>query len=875
MIKKTALICSLAFFVILTPGSYSQPDSKDKIIIMPGYSPSELFSSGFANGPKPAIGLVLSGGGARGLAHIGVLKVLESEENNIRIIAGVSRGGVIGGLYSAGYSPEEIERIALNVNWLELFSPNPLRGSLLATQKGLPEKSLITIRFSNWRPVIPGAITSGQRLSQFLESLAARGGIRSSISFDYLDPPIRIVCTDLSTGEEVVISSGNLAEAMRATLAAPVAFTPVDIGGRLLVDGGLVDPIPISVLENVTEFPVVAVNTTSELVPATGKENVIEMADQTTTIMSMRKKSESLGKADLIINPNLKGISSTDFSDVASIISAGEEVALSVIPRLNELLDRFEKSNNGELYQPVIGWEISGLEILPITMFKVSFTDSAVMSTSDIKANLDAAMSSGFLEDARAEIVRVDSGYHIDYVLNDCSRIKKISVEGAILFPENRILDLIESRPGMALNRRMLNSDAKRIESLYIDSGFNLVRVSAEFNEESGHLQLMVDEGKIKSLIIEGNDLTRDWVIKRHVPFDIGDVYKSDKAEQGVSDLYGTGLFETARFLAVPDSEGVSLMVRVNEKPSKMIRTAARYDNEYGAKALFDIVDDNVFGAGQQFFISTTIGEKRRSVSINFKADRIFQTYFTYKLEFDYEEFKRNHYIGHRYEGYDAQYRHGGELSVGRQISRLGTFSVVGKIRRYRWDEPLVEERQTFDKGSVGFRSIVDTRDNIDFPESGKYHIFELDFAGELTGEKIAYTRFYTSLESFYRITGNINFHPRISLGLSSNFMPYFDEFTLGGYQNFIGLFQDEVLGDKLFSGELAFRYNLPGPFYLHLKYDMGNIWNKLQYIRFSELRYSAGAGISLKSPLGPLSIWYGRTSRGLDAVYFYAGYDW
>jgi len=274
-------------------------------------------------------------------------------------------------------------------------------------------------------------------------------------------------------------------------------------------------------------------------------------------------------------------------------------------------------------------------------------------------------------------------------------------------------------------------------------------------------------------------------------------------------------------------------------------------------------------------FLSTTIGEKRRSVSLNFKADRIFKTYFTYRLRFDYEEFKRNHYVDHDYAGYYPQYSHGGELSVGRQVSRLGTMSVVGEIRRYRWDEPMVDERRTFDKGSVGFRSTVDTRDNISFPVSGKYHIFELEFAGELTGEKIAYTRFYTSLESYYKITKDLNFHPRFSLGLSSNFMPYFDEFTLGGYRNFIGLFEDEILGDKMLSGELAFRYNLPGPFHFHLKYDMGNIWNRLENIRFSELKYSTGAGISMSSFLGPLSVWYGRSARGLDAFYISAGYDW
>ena len=182
MIRTSIPIFFLVFIFILATVSFSQPDSTGKIIITPDFSPSQIFTSDFENGPRPGIGLVLSGGGARGLAHIGVLKVLESEDIDIRIIAGVSMGGVVGGLYSAGYSPQEIEQIALSVNWRELLSPNPLRGSLLATQKGLAEKSLITVRFSNWRPVIPGAITSGQNLSQFLERLSSRGGISSSIS---------------------------------------------------------------------------------------------------------------------------------------------------------------------------------------------------------------------------------------------------------------------------------------------------------------------------------------------------------------------------------------------------------------------------------------------------------------------------------------------------------------------------------------------------------------------------------------------------------------------------------------------------------------------------------------------------------------------
>ncbi len=868
----TLLICCVVLFWAFP--SLAQ-DSLDKIIIKPDHSPYQLLSISGDNGSGQGIGLVLSGGGARGLAHIGVLKVLEKEGINIKIIAGVSMGGVIGGLYSAGYSPDEIEQIVLNVNWRGLFSTSPLRNSLLITQKGLSEKSLVRIRFNNWRPVIPKAISSGQNLSQFLEKLALRGGIRSSISFDYLNPPLRIVCTDLSSGERVVLSSGNLGEAMRATLAVPVAFTPISIQDKLLVDGGLVDPVPVTAIDGPRDFPIIAVNTTSDLIPAGGIDNILEVADQTTTIMSMRKKKESLELADLVIKPDLSNIVSTDFSDIPSIIFSGEKAAFAAMPRLKKLTSEYKLSDNETIYSPIAGWEIKGLDNMPQTVFKALFVDSTAISSDAIRSNLESALATGYLNDAFAEVIERDTGYYIIYRLKDNARIQEVKFTGATVLSDSLMMKLIKTSPGMVLNNKLLISDRKRIEDEYIRSGYNLIRVSTEFNKANGSLEFIVDEGRINELIIEGNKLTRDWVIKRHIPFKVGDIFMREKAEHGVSELYGTGLFENARYLAIPDSEGVSLIARVIEKPSKMIRAGARYDNEYGTKAFFDIVDDNLFGAGQQLFLTTTIGEKRRSVALNFMADRILESYYTYSLSFKYEEFKRNFYTNHDYGGYKSQFLHGGELSLGRQIARFGTAWIVGKIYRYRWDEPGIKDRKKFDKGSIGFKSIVDTRDKISFPNAGKFHVFGLEFAGELSGEKTAYTRFYTSIESYYKITEKLNFHPKFALGLSSNSMPYFDEFKLGGYRNFVGLFEDEIFGNKLFLGDIEFRYDAPGPVFIHSRYNMGNIWNKLDYIRLSELRYAVGAGVSISTPIGPISVWYGRTTRGLDAIYFYAGHDW
>ncbi len=847
----------------------------DKIIIKLDISPSESYASFMSNDLESGVGLALSGGGSRGLAHIGVLRVLDRENINVAFIAGVSMGGIIGGLYSSGYSPDELERIALDVRWKELFSQSPMRSSLLATQKDRSEKSLVKIRFDNWRPVLPRAITSGQNLNQFLEALTARAGIRSSISFDYLNPRLRIICTDLSTGEKVILSSGNLAEAMRASMAVPVALTPVDIAEKLLVDGGLVDPIPVDVVTENVRHPVIAVNTSSELLPASRILDVIDIADQTTTIMSMRGKEESLEKADLVITPDMEGRLSTDFSDIESVIKAGEEAAEKAIPEIRRLLSEANSlTGDGPEYR-ITGWEIKGLSFMPMTFFKTVFEHSNRTSNREIESNLKRAFESGYISDARAELIPVDSGYHLEYHLIDNPRISEIVFDGATLFEKGDFTDLVESREGMILNHAMVSSDREILERFYIRSGFSLVRVYSIFDPDNRQLVFKIDEGRINNIVIEGNRRTKTWAVMRHVPFDPGDVFKQRKAERGVEDLYGTDLFETVRFLAMPDTIGITLKVLVLEKPYSILRSGARFDLEYGSKAFVDIVDDNLFGAGLELYVSTTVGEKRRSVSLDFEADRIWNSLYTFRLFFDYGEFKRNYYIDHEYQGYLSEFHHGGELSLGRQIPRFGTISIIGQIRRYRWDEFDRADRQQFDKGSIGFRSIVDTRDELEFPETGKYHLFELEFAGELSGDKVAYTRFLTSIESYYRLNSRLNFHPKLSLGISTNFMPFFDQFTLGGRQNFLGLFEDEIVGEKLFSGDLELRYRVLGPIYLRGRYNMGNIWTRIENIRLSEMRYSGGIGIAVKTYIGPISSWYGRSSDGLDAFYFSVGHNW
>jgi outer membrane protein insertion porin family len=442
------------------------------------------------------------------------------------------------------------------------------------------------------------------------------------------------------------------------------------------------------------------------------------------------------------------------------------------------------------------------------------------------------------------------------------------------LFESRELESLLQTKAGMVFNSKTIAIDRRKIEGLYLQNGYNLIRVTADL-DTSGCLTIRVDEGMINGIRVEGAERTRRWAIMRHIPFDTGDVYVRQRGERAVDDLYGTGLFESAMMIAEPDSSGITLLIKVVEKPYNLIRGGARFDLEYKSKAFVDLVADNLIGGGQEVFISATLGEKRRSLSFHYQADRLFKTLFTNALMLDYSELKRNHYIDHRYHRYFKQRSFGGELTPGRQIPQFGIIYIVGLMRHIEWYEPDRGGKQEFNKYALGGRSLVDTRDAISFPESGKYHLFDLEFASDLRDRKTAYTRFFTSIEAYYQITKRLNFHPRLAMGASSNAMPYFDRFALGGLRSFLGLHEDEFLGDKTTQGALELRNKIGDRFYVMARYNIAGIWNKIDSVRLAKLRHGGGIGIGLKTPFGPIQSWYGRTDSGLDAIYLEIGHEW
>ena len=291
--------------------------------------------------PQPKIGLVLSGGAARGLAHVGVLKALEEQGIRVDAIAGTSMGAVIGGLYASGYKIDELEKLALGIDWQEALSDDPPREDIPFRRKQDDRDFLVRQKLSfrdDGSMGLPLGVIQGQNLSLLLESLLAHSSdIRD---FDKLPIPFRAVATDIVNGDKVVFRKGHLPQVIRASMSIPAVFAPVEINGQLLVDGGMVDNIPVDVAREMGVDRVIVVDIGTPLRPRKQLTTVFDILNQSTTLMT-RSNSEvqlaSLTPDDILIQPALSAIGATDFGRSQDIISAGYRATQALAPRLADL----------------------------------------------------------------------------------------------------------------------------------------------------------------------------------------------------------------------------------------------------------------------------------------------------------------------------------------------------------------------------------------------------------------------------------------------------------------------------------------------------------------------------------------------------------
>jgi NTE family protein len=289
---------------------------------------------------RPRIGLVLSGGGARGAAHIGVLKVLEENHVPIDAIAGTSMGAVVGGLYASGLTAADIERVMTSVDWQDAFSDRPARKDLNFRRKLEDQTYLVKfpLGLKGRRFRLPRGLVQGQKLTQILRGLTLP--VAQLQSFDDLAIPFRAVATDIVTGDRVVLDHGDLATAMRASLSAPGVFAPVESEGRMLVDGGLSSNLPIDVARELGVDVLIVVDCGFPLLERGKLDSVATVSNQMLAILirhNTTTQRKTLTDRDVVIDPALGDFSSLDFTEHARAMKIGEEAARGASARLAAL----------------------------------------------------------------------------------------------------------------------------------------------------------------------------------------------------------------------------------------------------------------------------------------------------------------------------------------------------------------------------------------------------------------------------------------------------------------------------------------------------------------------------------------------------------
>jgi NTE family protein len=290
---------------------------------------------------RPRIGLVLSGGGARGAAHVGVIRALEEMRIPVDAVAGTSMGAVVGGLYAAGLSGDEIADVFRSLDWQDLLSDRAPRRDLVFRRKQ-DDRSILARGAIGLRPgegiVLPLGLVQGQKITQLLRDATLR--VAEVQDFDRLPIPFRALATDLETGEPVVLRSGDLATVLRASMSAPGVLAPVEIGGRLLVDGGLVDNLPVSLAREMGVDVLIAVDVSFPLAERAGLESALDVTNQMIGIMvrrSTRASRAQLTPRDVLVEPDLGRMTAVDFARGPQVMAAGETAAAAARERLAAL----------------------------------------------------------------------------------------------------------------------------------------------------------------------------------------------------------------------------------------------------------------------------------------------------------------------------------------------------------------------------------------------------------------------------------------------------------------------------------------------------------------------------------------------------------
>lgn len=865
----------ILFWLFFVVSGYSQTEYSFQIQKKEKLLPYNLTAKVPAN--KPVVSVALSGGGARGLAQIGVLKALIENEIEPDIIVGTSMGGIVGGLYSAGYSIKQLEQIALKTDWNELltFNDRYTRRDLFVEQKLTQDRSILTLRLDGLTPIIPTSFNDGQRLSNYLNILSFEAPLLSNDNFDRLRAQFRAVCTNLVTGDIVVLKSGSLSKALRASSSVTFFLAPVKYDSLILVDGGLVANVPVEIARQDNPDLLIAVDVTSPLWNESDLEYPWVVADQIVSIPIRKLNQRQLNMADFVITPQLSNHSSTNFERVDSLILLGYQSSVDIVKDIKlKIRNTYgNKISNEKFFLKNISFDES-FDSTEIFYFEDLLKADSV-SNVDIQIRLEKLFSTGYYNDLSIKAFSDTNQTHLTLIKEKNPIVKNLMLFGVSKIPSSNINEIFKEVIKHPYSSIKLSDALTNLISIYRNEGLSLAKVQEiKYDEENQRLIVFVDEGIISKIEVVGNKKTNNDVITREIPVSVGDFFKIKDIEKGLRNLRSTNLFEFVE-ISVAEINGQNILnIIVTEKPTGMIRFFNRIDNEYKFQIGVDIREENLFGSGSESGISFFSGTRNRAVSVDHKSNRIFNTYLTYKLSVfhsfkDIYTFNTTSVKPTRFSrtinGEYRQINYGLSLAVGSQVERFGNLIFEGK---YQIDEIKNLSNSIVNPYTTRFLSFkvsstIDTQDKFPFPDKGIYFNGYYETAQSYLVSDLGYTVLGIDYKNFFSVYGDNVISTRFRWGFADKTLPLSQHFSLGGEDNFFGLKENEYRGRQIFLASISYRLKFPFkiffPTFFNIRYDLGNVWENQEQIRFKDLKHGIGSSLSFDTPIGPAKFSVGR----------------
>jgi NTE family protein len=874
MIRSAYRFWKILVLVVMLAFATTEVSSRNFAIDYGDLTPAALKAAMNQNVKGYKTGIALSGGGARGFAHLGVLEELEKSGVEIDIVAGTSMGGIIGGLYAAGMSPEQIETTALSIRWSDFFSDKPQRGSQLFTRRAETEGELLTLRFDGFNPKIPTALSSGQQLVNVLSSLTLTSSYFSKGDFANLDRKLAVVATDIVTGEKVVFERGSMIEALRATMGVPLAFTPLEQDGRLLMDGGLLEPIPTRTVRKMGADFVIAVDVTSDFLPIGEISDAIDIAGQVTTILSAEAKRLLLSEADFVVTPDLLGFKATAFDLGDSAIARGRR---AMAPRIMELKRQLAQVTDTcwVIHLDSVTFEGTMPELASSFERSARGNLTRLQGQSVRVAQINQAAYELFRTGAYASVSFRFDGNMLVVETTPFALINQISINGNQLYADSTLLRVSGFDTASVTSTVRLQEVYNNILNYYRRNGYDLAKIkSASLDTSGGKLEIHLDEGRISGISVEGNDQTRWWVVTSYFPLDAGDFYSKFRAMRGVQDIHGSGLFDNVNLRLEERNGGVWITIIVKERSFTFASVAARYHEDFHPESVLKMGYANLFGTGNELSLGARFSERRKLYQLQLRADRIFRTFMTYNIRFYYTNDKIGQFQDGKRISDRTDKRWGIKFGVGQQLWKRGLFDITARFEGIR--SQLPDKKSSTERRVASLQSgiTVDTRDRFTFPTTGRVLKGTLEIASDVLSADEVFRRFEGSAEGYVKLTRWLNVHPSLALGLSENALPIYDKFYLGGSRSFSGYSVDQLVGDKYLLSNFEVRLGPVYGVYLSFRYDAGQVFGRFEEVRPKGLRHSWGAALALDTPLGPFSIGYGRAEAKYDRLYLNLGFD-